>query len=133
MTPEGEITLLDTAAAKRIAARSPFLVCHAPYMRQRLDADDLDALDVLELFAFVHPAKFCVPTPAGIAKALGQTAPDSLEDYPLSLLDSVTFLLEDLATQSKDKEKILAIAETMGLNGRGWPWTPHIFAAFSEK
>ena len=28
-------------------------------------------LDLLELFAFVHPARFCVPTPKGLAHALG--------------------------------------------------------------
>lgn len=132
MSTAGEIKVLTAAQARHISASTPFLVCHAPYLRQRLDADDLDALDVLELFAFVHPAKFCVPTPVGIARALGQSTPETLEDYPLSLLDSVQFLLEDLRVQNKDKEKIMGIAETMGLNGRGWPWTPHIFAAFGE-
>lgn len=132
-SPDGEIRVLSPSQARLVAAARPYLVCHAPYLRQRLGADDLDALDVLELYAFVYPARFCVPTPVGIAKALGQNIPDTLEDYPQSLLDSVQFLLEDLRDQHKDKDKILSIAQAMGLQGRGWAWTPHVFAALGER
>ena len=80
---------------------------------------------------FVHPTRFCVPTPAGLAKALGHTVPEKLDDYPFSLLESVHYLLDDLANHPK-KDALLAIAEAMGLNGRGWAWTPHVFAALGE-
>ncbi len=132
LTAEGEIKILDNKQAQFAVHKKITLVCHAPYMRAKLDTNDLIAADVLELFAFVHPGKFCVPTPAGIAKALGQVAPQSLEDYPLSLQDSVGYLLDDLS-KKPNKERLLNIAEAMGLNGRGWYWTPHIFSAFGEK
>lgn len=131
LTSEGEIKILNAVQAQFAAGNKPTLVCHAPYMRQKLNSNPLNAIDALELFAFVHPTKFCVPTPAGIAKALGQTPPQSLEDYPLSLQESVGYLLDDLS-KHKNKDRILNIAEVMGLNGRGWAWTPHIFAAFNE-
>ena len=49
---------------------------NAPLVAQRLGYADLSGLDVLELFAFVHPARFVVPTAKGLATVLGIT-PDS--------------------------------------------------------
>lgn len=132
LTAEGEIKILDAAQAQFAVHNKPVLVCHGAYTRAKLGNVSINAVDVLELFAFVHPGKFCVPTPAGLAKALGQVAPQSLEDYPLSLKESAAFLLDDLS-KIKDRERILGIAEVMGLNGRGWAWTPHIFAALGEE
>ena len=131
LTPEGEIKILDATQAQFTINKKVTLVCHAPYMRQKLGSADLIAADVLELFAFVHPGKFCVPTPVGLAKALGQVLPQALEDYPLSLQDSVGYLLDDLS-KKPNKDRLLSIAEVMGLNGRGWYWTSAVFAAFGE-
>ena len=131
LTAEGEIRVLNGMQSQLAIQNKPVLVCHAPYTRAKLGNASMNAVDVLELFAFVHPGKFCVPTPVGLAKALGQVLPQSLEDYPLSLKESAAFLLDDLAGH-KNKERILGIAEVMGLNGRGWAWTPHIFATFGE-
>src|SRR3546814_14698674 len=39
-------------------------------MGQRLGYPDLSGLDLLELWAFVHPARFVVPTPKGFGRAL---------------------------------------------------------------
>ena len=44
-------------------------------MGQRLGYPDLSGLDLLELFAFIHPAQFMVPTAAGLAKVLGLDVP----------------------------------------------------------
>lgn len=131
LTPEGEIKIIDATQAQFAINKKTTLVCHAPYTRQKIGSADLIAADVLELFAFVHPGKFCVPTPVGIAKALGQVLPQALEDYPLSLQESVGYLLDDLS-KNPNKDRLLSIAEVMGLNGRGWYWTPSIFAAFGE-
>lgn len=131
LTPEGEISTLDQTKAQFAVHNKPVLVCHAPYMAQRLKAKDFLAVDILSLYAFVHPAKFCVPTPAGLAKALGLTVPHSLDDYPFSLVESAQALLSDLRAKP-NREKLLSIAEAMGLNGRGWPWTPFVFAALGE-
>lgn len=132
LSTQGEIKLVNASQAVMAAGNNPVLVCHWPYTYARLGSKhDLNAIDVLELFAFVHPTRFCVPTPAGIAKALEQTVPETLEDYPLALLDSVTFLLEDLR-QKPNRDRILQIAAVMGQNGRGWAWTPHIFSALGE-
>lgn len=131
LSQQGEIKILNAAQAILACGNKPTLVCHWPYTRARMNDADLNVIDILELYAFVHPAKFCVPTPAGLAKALGHTIPAALEDYPYSLLESVHYLLDDLANHPQ-KEQLLAIASAMGLNGKGWAWTPHVFAALGE-
>ncbi len=112
---------------------TPPLVCHAPYTSHRTGIKLEQAFDILELFAFVHPTKFCVPTPSGILKSLGQSTPYDPDEIMIALLDSVDYLLDDLLTQTKDKDRILALASAMGLQGRGWLWTPIIFSAFGLK
>lgn len=130
LSGDGEIRILGKDRAFLMTS-TPLLVCHAPYMRARLKCDDLQALDVLELYSFVHPTRFCVPTPAGLAKALGLSPPVELEDMPGSLLDSARVLLEDLR-QNPKPDKLLDIAAAMGLNGRGWGWTSWIFSALGK-
>ena len=40
-------------------------------MTRRLKAERFPAFDLLELYAFVRPASFCLPTAKGVAAALG--------------------------------------------------------------
>ncbi|MBF0251513.1 MAG: hypothetical protein HQL35_12895, partial [Alphaproteobacteria bacterium] len=64
---DGEIGTLDAAAvAKRLRAGERPVVCHARHTAQRLGLERIDGFDVLELFAFVEPARFCLPTPGGV-------------------------------------------------------------------
>ena len=58
-------------------ADTPHLLLNAPVIGQRLGYPDTSGLDLLELFAFVFPARFVVPTIAGMARALGVEAPAS--------------------------------------------------------
>lgn len=53
------------------AAETPHILLNAPLVGQRLGYPDVSGLDLLELFAFVHPARFAVPTVAGLARAVG--------------------------------------------------------------
>src|SRR5688572_4770110 len=57
------------------AADTPLLMLNAPLLATRLGYPDLSGLDLLELFAFVHPARFVVPTPKGIAHAFDLPKP----------------------------------------------------------
>ena len=45
--------------AIRRAADTPMIVLNAPLVGQRLGYAELSGLDLLELFAFLHPARFC--------------------------------------------------------------------------
>ncbi|WP_337828060.1 ATP-dependent DNA helicase [Pseudonocardia sp. TMWB2A] len=70
-TPDGTVREVGKGEAIARAAETPMILLNAPLTGQRLGYADLSGLDLLELFAFVHPAKFAVPTPAGLARALG--------------------------------------------------------------
>jgi ATP-dependent DNA helicase DinG len=131
LSTDGEVQSLPHAQAQMIVHKKPALVCHAPYTRQRLHGAEFFAFDVLELFAFVHPGTFCVPTPHGICNALGLKAPGSFEDVPFSLVEIARALLGDMQ-QDANRAKVLEIAGAMGQQGKGWAWTPFIFSAFSE-
>ncbi|PZQ47892.1 MAG: ATP-dependent DNA helicase [Micavibrio aeruginosavorus] len=133
MSTDGEVEQLSHEAAKRQIHGKPVMVCHAPYTCKRLGLESMIAFDVLELFAFVHPATFAVPTPVGIARAIGITTPETAEDYPFALMEAAGALLSDIrADVWRGRADPVKIAGVMGQNGRGWVWTPYIFSAFGQ-
>lgn len=129
VSPDGEI---EDLAAAEIAARlhaAPHIVCNLPLVARRLKVQSLAALDILELFAFVRPARFCLPVPEGLAKALGMssTAPD-LEARALMLLEASRLLLAELASPAYANRAgagPLAVQMTQA----GWPWGALVLAA----
>ncbi len=134
LSTDGEVSRLSHEAAKRAIHGKPALVCHAPYTCKRLGLESMQAFDVLELFAFVHPAKFTVPTPVGLAKAIGVSIPESAEDYPYALMEITAALLSDIRQDPwRGRADPIKIAGVMGRNGQGWEWTSYIFAAFGQQ
>ncbi len=136
LTEDGELKILPHGQAQMDIHKRPVMVCHAPYTQARLGQNTaLVPFDVLELFAFVHPARFCVPTPAGLAQALGLSLPPSFEDYPFTLMECAQTLLSDLQREPPKEKGLspLEAAKVMGLQGRGWVWTPYICAALGEE
>ena len=88
-------------ARERLAAPGPApYVCHAKAIVRRLGLSALTALDVLELFAFVHPARLTVPTVRGLARVLGLALPESTEDEAATLHAAAVQLLGALAAPS---------------------------------
>ncbi len=130
LNTDGEVSRLSHAAAAKAIHGKGVMVCHAPYCCARLGVNALIAFDLLELFAFVHPATFAVPTPAGLAKALGLPVPKDAEDYPFTLMEAAAALLSDIRQDKwKGRADPLKIAGVMGQQGHGWRWTPYVFAA----
>ncbi len=134
LTDEGELQTFSHTDAVPIIYGKNVLVCHAPYTKNRLGYDEFYCFDVLELFAFVHPAKFCVPTPVGLARALDLEVPKDFEDYPFVLMEITRALLTDLQKDKLgEKADPLEIAKIMGRKGKGWAWTPFIFSALGKE
>ena len=79
--------------AIRIAAETPVILLNAPLVGQRLGYAELSGLDLLELFAFLHPARFAVPTPGGLARAVDLSPPERDEDVAAFLLEAAAALL----------------------------------------
>ena len=138
LSADGELQTLTHEKATAIIHKKPVLVCHAPYIRGRLSDNgrnqaDFYAFDLLELYAFVHPGQFATPTINGLCKAMGLVEPDNFEDAPMALMDIARALLGDIQSDPYSaKANPLEIAQVMGMNGNGWPWTPFIFSALGE-
>jgi ATP-dependent DNA helicase DinG len=128
LSPDGEIEALSPAEAARRVQIDPPILCHAVATAQRLEAPGFAAFDLLELFAFVYPARFCVPTPRGLADALGLPPPDRPVDACVTLAAAAQTLLEALG-QEIDPD-ILGIAATMDRGG--WLWGPSVLAALPQ-
>src|SRR5260221_12202339 len=75
LSPDGEIALLPLAEAARRARDTPPFLCHARATARRLGLHAFPAFDLLELYAFVRPARFSLPTPRRLAPALGLPLP----------------------------------------------------------
>ena len=133
MSADGEIKTLPLSQAKTMMHKNAALVCHAPTVRAILELEEFQAFDVLEIFAFVHPTMFTIPTPKGLALALGCTPPDSFEDSPMALLEVTQALFKDLQNDPLSAKADPAdIARLMGLNGKGWVWSPFVLSALGH-
>ncbi|MEP6339835.1 MAG: ATP-dependent DNA helicase, partial [Parasphingorhabdus sp.] len=73
---DGSTQAISKGQAIGRVSETPHILLNAPLMGQRLGYPDLSGLDLLELFAFMYPARFVVPTPAGLAKTLGLKKPE---------------------------------------------------------
>lgn len=105
------------------AADTPLLLLNAPLVASRLGYPDLTGLDLLELFAFVHPARFVVPTAKGLAHALGLDEPADDSGVPALLQQAAGVLLE--VCESADwAEREGAWTVLQSLIRARWPWAP---------
>ena len=96
---DGQVHSISKGEAAGRAAETPMVMLNAPLVAQRLGYPDLSGLDLLELYAFVYPARFAVPTPKGLAKALGLDAPATDQEVPIFLLKTKNCLrLQELLT-----------------------------------
>ncbi|MFM5906004.1 MAG: ATP-dependent DNA helicase [Novosphingobium sp.] len=124
--------LRDGAGSTRVAAKgeaivaaadTPLILLNAPLVASRLGYPDLSGLDLLELFAFVHPARFMVPTPKGLAHALGLQEAATDDGVPALLQQAAGVLLghcEDAQWAERDG----AWSALQSLARLRWPWAP---------
>ena len=109
------------------AAETPHIILNAPLVGQRLGYPDLSGLDLLELFAFIHPAKFAVPTVPGMCRAVG-IDPPSNETEAAAALRRIAGVLLDVLEQPDWAEREGAWTSNQSLARRGWGWAPLVNA-----
>ena len=132
LTTDGEIedvSLKD--AAQRARTNSPF-VCHAKATQKKLNVKPFPVFDLLELFAFTRPAAFCLPTPRGVAEALGLPLPNNIESEAQCLIATATALLVELADPERPKDRsteLIAFAMERG----DWPWGAAVLDALGLR
>jgi len=120
MSADGEVETLDVRdAARRVSGDLPMLVA-MPTVARRLRINRFAAHDLLELFAFVRPATFALPTLDGLALALGMPRAGTPPD-PLRIHQIAERLLQELTGFSgaaRDRAATLA----QGMAESDWPW-----------
>ncbi|QZH75656.1 MAG: ATP-dependent DNA helicase [Erythrobacter sp.] len=126
---DGATRGVSKGEAVMAAADTPHLLLNAPLVATRLGYPDLSGLDLLELFAFVHPARFCVPTPKGMAHALGLAEPEDGADVPAFLQMAAGMLLARCeAADWPEREGAWSVLQSLAK--LRWPWAqviaPHI-------
>ena len=130
---DGTVRALTLAQAAARLHQGACVICHAPSVKARLKLDaEIPLLDVLELYAFARPARFCLPTAKGLADALGLDVPRNLEDQAQMLRWAVGLMLDDLADEVLHLTHALAM-RLRGLAGSmdqaGWLWGTQVVQA----
>src|SRR5216110_333522 len=124
---DGQVREASRGEAIARAAETPHIILNAPLVGQRLGYPELSGLDLLELFAFVHPARFAVPTAAGLSRALGLEPPASEADAAGALKRIAESLLAVLA-DAEWREREGAWTSNATLHRLGWGWAPLVGA-----
>jgi ATP-dependent DNA helicase DinG len=113
--------VVSRGKALGMSADEPLIVLNAALTGSRIGRQELSGLDLLELWAFMRPARFCVPTPAGLARALGM-------EVPLPGADEAAFLLvaaEAMLAEIADPDWLFrggAHSSLQALMRLKWPW-----------
>jgi ATP-dependent DNA helicase DinG len=124
---DGEVREASRGEAIARAAETPHIILNAPLVGQRLGYPELSGLDLLELFAFVHPARFAVPTAAGLSRTLGLEPPASEADAAGALKRIAERLLSVLG-DPEWREREGAWTSNATLHRLGWGWAPLVGA-----
>jgi len=130
LTSDGEILRESlTDARARVRGQEPPILVHAPVTTRRIGGRPFPCFDLLELFAFARPARFCTPTPAGLAEALDLPVPTDPEDGVGAIRRAAIALLRDISLQANDPDaRRIAWAMARG----GWSWGPFVLAALGQ-
>ncbi|RVQ65507.1 ATP-dependent DNA helicase [Croceicoccus ponticola] len=125
----GNVRALSRGEAIMAAAETPLLMLNAPLVASRLGYPELSGLDLLELFAFVFPARFMVPTPKGLAEAVGLPVPEHEGEVPMLLARAAARLFA-ICESEEWGERDGAWSVLQSLTRLKWPWSgmlvPHV-------
>ena len=125
ISADGEVREATRGEAISRLAETPHILLNAPLVGQRLGYPDVSGLDLLELFAFVHPARFAVPTVAGMARAVGIEAPAGDSAAAATLIQIANALLARLG-EADWPEREGAWTSNATLYRLGWGWAPFV-------
>jgi len=123
---DGQTRQIGRGEAVRIAADTPVILLNAPLVGQRLGYPELSGLDVLELFAFLYPARFMVPTPRGLARVVGMPIPERDDEIAAFLPDAAVALIAMTAGDWPEREG--AWTSLQALTRLRWPWVAPLAA-----
>jgi len=124
---DGDVREASRGEAIARAAETPHIILNAPLIGQRLGYPELSGADLLELFAFVHPAQFAVPTAAGLARSVGLDPPTS-DAEAVGTLRAIAERLLDTFGNADWQQREGAWTVNATLHRLGWSWAPLVGA-----
>ncbi|HEV2594089.1 MAG TPA: ATP-dependent DNA helicase [Sphingomicrobium sp.] len=127
----GEVREASRGEAIARAAETPHIILNAPLVGQRLGYPELSGLDLLELFAFIYPARFVVPTAAALSRMLGIVSAGS-EPEAAAALGRIAAALLDVLEQPGWHEREGAWTSNSTLHRMGWGWAPLVGARLAK-
>ena len=131
ISARGEVREATRGEAIGRLAETPHILLNAPLVGQRLGTPEVSGLDLLELFAFIHPARFAVPTVAGMCRAVGIEPPASDAEAAPALIAIAEALLARLADKDwPEREGAWTVNAT--LQRLGWGWAPFVGARVAQ-
>ena len=126
-------TISHADAVEKLAQGLIPMVCHKPATARRLNTSPFPSLDLLELFAFVHPATFCRPTPSGLADALDLPPPHGLGEEARLLQIVGGVLLTDLLRMEAGRDHHLIAETARMMEASKWGWAPLVLRALNAE
>ena len=126
---DGTVARLTHDDARQRLDHQTVLCCHKRWCATRL-GQEIEGLDVLELFAFQHPARFAVPTPLGLASVLGLNHADTRgAPAQAQLLPIIAKTLLEQIADTADKATTAKFARFMAESD--WGWAPMVLDALN--
>jgi ATP-dependent DNA helicase DinG len=135
VSADGEIESIGHREAARRARATPPLLCHLGAVAARLGAPHFPAFDLLELFAFVRPAIFCLPNVQGLAQVLDIAPLAGHEDEAVALPRLALLLLDELSHRAlvgSEQERSDARAIAQSMKQAGWTWGAPVLSALGS-
>lgn len=128
---DGVFDTLSLDDAAQALSKTPHLLCARAWAGRLLNIPTEPCFDVLELAAFVWPARSFTPTLSGLARLLGQTAPLDPEDQLLFLRDLTADLLQaPLKPGYPHRTAFNSLATTMAK--ANWPWGTYLMGTATQ-
>jgi ATP-dependent DNA helicase DinG len=126
---DGQTRRIGIEEARALFRSGDVIVAHALFVSGRLKAPPARPLfDAVELFAFVRPAQPCIPSPLGMARALGLVPPHTPDENAIALHEIARLLLDELKIKLEaEKQHIRSLAAS--LEKAGWRWAPMVLEA----
>ncbi len=129
LTTDGAFESYSLDEAADVISGEPHVLVNRVLAARRLGLPVIRAFDVLELFAFIRPARYCLPTIGGLTGVLNLSAPTgSPEDDCLAVQAVAARLLEDPAAQTY-RYRAGSARVAMMMARAGWPWGPLVLKA----
>lgn len=126
LSADGEFERLSLEDAAERISKIPHLMVNRVMAARRLGLPPIRAFDALELYAFVRPARYCLPTVQGLLEALHLEKPlESDEDKCLAIQAIANRLLQDMEAQTY-AYRAGGAKVAMMMARAGWTWGAYV-------